>query len=127
MAAQVFDLEAVIAHAGQQQAAREPFDAAVLVDQFVRHVDRQDPAHQSKRQQPADAPADIEAGLRPVPKRPGQHAVLRRYRQQGEGTEPAILFQPACVRRRRIARVVADRIVGQRQQDEQEEQREPCE
>ena len=125
MAAQVFDLEPVVADAGQQQPTGAAFQRGVLVDQLVGHVDRQHAAHDALRQQPAGHPGRPETGLGEMPARPDQHAELGRQCGQGHPPEPAVAFQRCGLLRGRVLRIVAQRIVGQRQQHEQEKQRKP--
>jgi len=52
MPAYVFDLETVVADAGQQQSAADALQAAVLMHEFVRRIDREDAAEHAGGQYP---------------------------------------------------------------------------
>ena len=88
VAAQVLDLETLVADAGQQHAASPGLQPPVLVDQFVRGVDRQDAADQSLRKQPACAPHHAVAGMYEPVRGPRQQGQVHGQGQQGERSEP---------------------------------------
>jgi hypothetical protein len=66
-----------------------------------------------------------EIGMREMPARPDQHTQLRRQCGQGHQPEPAVGFERFSCVGRGVLRVVAEAIVGHRQQHEQKEQWKP--
>ena len=125
VSAQMFDLETVVTDAGQQQAAEHGFEPAVLVDQFVRGVDRQHAADHALRQQPARGAERAEIRLHEPGAGPYQQGDLHRQGQQRQYPEPGRQRDLPFSLRRHIGRIVPERIVGRRQQHEQEEHRPP--
>ena len=89
MSAHMLDLEAVVAHAAQQQAAQRRFQATGLVDQLMCRVDRQRTAQNSGGQNPPQASCPAKRCQHELLQAPGQGKQPHRHHQKGQDAKIA--------------------------------------